>query len=169
MLLHTLELESLKETGKRWIAEIIFSSIKRVLREDLLSKKFCAQKVEAGLKVMLLLFDILLQPFIRSIKFQMLLRGVISYGTYYLSNRLIIEHKEKIIEIADEICRLSKIENHGLDAYILWHTVQMTYHKLRDRLLKASFKLITLFIGIYEYLLCYQAQNMLSLNHSLNH
>lgn len=43
----------LKETGKRWIAEIIFSSIKRVLGEDLLSKKFCAQKVEAGLKVML--------------------------------------------------------------------------------------------------------------------
>jgi hypothetical protein len=44
----------LKETGKRWIAEIIiFSSIKRVLGEDLLSKNFCAQKVEAGLKVML--------------------------------------------------------------------------------------------------------------------
>ena len=37
----------LKETGKRWIAEIIFSSIKRVLGEDLLSKNFCAQKVEA--------------------------------------------------------------------------------------------------------------------------
>jgi hypothetical protein len=43
----------LKDTGKRWIAEIIFSSIKRVLGEDLLSKKFCPQKVEAGLKVML--------------------------------------------------------------------------------------------------------------------
>lgn len=43
----------LKDAGKRWIAEIIFSSIKRVLGEDLLSKKFCAQKVEAGLKVML--------------------------------------------------------------------------------------------------------------------
>ena len=36
-----------------WIAEIIFSSIKCVLGEDLLSKKFYAQKVEAGLKVML--------------------------------------------------------------------------------------------------------------------
>jgi hypothetical protein len=35
-------------------------------------------------------FDILLQPFIQSIKLQMLLRGTISYGTYYLSNRLII-------------------------------------------------------------------------------
>ena len=33
--------------------EIVFSSIKRVLGEDLLSKKFRAQKVEAGLKVML--------------------------------------------------------------------------------------------------------------------
>ena len=43
----------LKDTGKRWIAEIVFSSIKRVLGEDLLSKKFKAQKVEAGLKVML--------------------------------------------------------------------------------------------------------------------
>ena len=44
----------LKGVGKRWIAEIIvFSSIKRVLGEYLLSKKFSAQKVEAGLKVML--------------------------------------------------------------------------------------------------------------------
>jgi hypothetical protein len=43
----------LKDAGKRWIAEIIFSSIKRFLGEDLLSKKICAQKVEAGLKVML--------------------------------------------------------------------------------------------------------------------
>ena len=43
----------LKDTGKRWIAEIVFSSIKRVFGEDLLSKKFKAQKVEAGLKVIL--------------------------------------------------------------------------------------------------------------------
>ena len=43
----------LKDTGKRWIAEIVFSSFKRVFGEDLLSKKFKAQKVEAGLKVML--------------------------------------------------------------------------------------------------------------------
>ena len=35
------------------IAEIVFSSLKRVLGEDILSKKFKAQKVEAGLKVML--------------------------------------------------------------------------------------------------------------------
>jgi DDE family transposase len=45
--------KQLKDTGRRWIAEIVFSSIKRVLGEDLLSKKFPAQKVEAGLKVML--------------------------------------------------------------------------------------------------------------------
>ena len=45
--------KQLKDAGKRWIAEIVFSSIKRVLGEDLLSKKFRAQKVEAGLKVML--------------------------------------------------------------------------------------------------------------------
>jgi len=36
-----------------WIAEVVFCSLKRVLGEDLLSKKFKAQKVEAGFKVML--------------------------------------------------------------------------------------------------------------------
>ena len=40
--------KQLKDTGRRWIAEIVFSSIKRGLGEDLLSKKFSAQKVEAG-------------------------------------------------------------------------------------------------------------------------
>ncbi|HET7390401.1 MAG TPA: IS5 family transposase [Nitrososphaeraceae archaeon] len=45
--------KQLKNTGRRWIAEIVFSSLKRVLSENLLSKKFKAQKVEAGLKVML--------------------------------------------------------------------------------------------------------------------
>jgi hypothetical protein len=46
--------KQLKDTGRRWIAEIVFSSLKRVLgEEDLLSKKFKAQKVEAGLKVIL--------------------------------------------------------------------------------------------------------------------
>jgi hypothetical protein len=43
----------IKDVGKRWIAEIVFSSIKRVLGEDLFSKKFSAQKVEVGLKIML--------------------------------------------------------------------------------------------------------------------
>ena len=45
--------KQLENVGRRWIAEIVFSSIKRVLGENLLSKKFKAQKVEAGLKVML--------------------------------------------------------------------------------------------------------------------
>ena len=36
-----------------WIAEIVFSSLKRILGEDLLSRKFKAQKIEAGLKGML--------------------------------------------------------------------------------------------------------------------
>jgi hypothetical protein len=44
--------KQLKDAGRRWTAEIVFSSIKRVLGENLLSKKFKAQKVEAGLKVM---------------------------------------------------------------------------------------------------------------------
>ncbi len=37
--------KQLKDTGRRWIAEIVFPSLKRVLCEDLLSKKFKAQKV----------------------------------------------------------------------------------------------------------------------------
>jgi len=45
--------KQLKDAGRRWIAEVVFSSIKRVLGEDLLSRKFSTQKVEAGLKVML--------------------------------------------------------------------------------------------------------------------
>jgi hypothetical protein len=45
--------KQLKDTGRRWIAETVFSLLKGVLGEDLLSKKFKAQKVEAGLKVML--------------------------------------------------------------------------------------------------------------------
>jgi hypothetical protein len=35
-------------------------------------------------------FDLVLEPFIQSIKVRMLLRGIISYGTYYLSEKLII-------------------------------------------------------------------------------
>jgi hypothetical protein len=45
--------KQLKDAGRRWIAEIVFSSIKRVLGEDLLSKKFKARKLEAGVKVIL--------------------------------------------------------------------------------------------------------------------
>jgi hypothetical protein len=45
--------KQLKDTGRRWIVEIVFSSLKRVLGEDLLSKEFKAQKIETGLKVML--------------------------------------------------------------------------------------------------------------------
>ena len=45
--------KDLKDAGRRWIAEIVFSAIKRVFGEDLLSKKFSAQKIEAGLKIML--------------------------------------------------------------------------------------------------------------------
>jgi hypothetical protein len=41
-----------QDLGRRWIAEIVFSSIKRVLGEDLFSK-FFAQRVESGLKIML--------------------------------------------------------------------------------------------------------------------
>jgi transposase len=45
--------KELKDYGKRWIAEIVFSSFKRVLGEALRSKRFLTQKAEASLKVML--------------------------------------------------------------------------------------------------------------------
>ena len=56
LLIKKLRYESCKQLndmGRRWIAEILFSSLKRVLGEDLLSKKFKAQEIEVGLKVML--------------------------------------------------------------------------------------------------------------------
>lgn len=45
--------KKMKDTGKRWIAEVVFSSLKRVLGEHLLSKKFSMQKAETALKIML--------------------------------------------------------------------------------------------------------------------
>lgn len=45
--------KQLKDAGRRWIADIVSSSPKRVLSEDILSKEFKAQEVEAGLKVIL--------------------------------------------------------------------------------------------------------------------
>ncbi len=45
--------KKLKDYGQRWIAEIVFSSFKRVLGEALRSRKFLCQKAEASLKVML--------------------------------------------------------------------------------------------------------------------
>jgi hypothetical protein len=45
--------KKLKDYGKRWIAEIVFSSFKMVLGEALRSKRFLCQKVEASFKVML--------------------------------------------------------------------------------------------------------------------
>lgn len=45
--------KELKNTGQRWIAEVVFSSLKRVLGEHLLSRKFSMQKAETALKIML--------------------------------------------------------------------------------------------------------------------
>ena len=45
--------KELKDYGKRWLVEIVFSSFKRVLGDTLRSKKFLSQKAEASLKVML--------------------------------------------------------------------------------------------------------------------
>jgi hypothetical protein len=42
-----------KGTERRWVAEIVFSSLTRVLSENLLPKKFNSQKIEVALKVML--------------------------------------------------------------------------------------------------------------------
>ena len=43
--------KKLKDTGQRWIAEVVFSLLKRVLGEHLLSRKFGMQKVETSLKI----------------------------------------------------------------------------------------------------------------------
>ena len=45
--------KELKDYGKRWIVEIVFSSFKRVLGETLRGRRFLSQKAEASLKVML--------------------------------------------------------------------------------------------------------------------
>lgn len=45
--------KSVKDYGKRWIVEIVFSAFKRVLGETLMSKSFLGQKAEATLKVIL--------------------------------------------------------------------------------------------------------------------
>ncbi len=47
------EWKGLKDAGKRWIVEIAYSALKRVLGEKLRSRRFDAQCVEAGLKVLL--------------------------------------------------------------------------------------------------------------------
>lgn len=55
-LIHTIgyyKYKKLKDTGQRWIAEVVFSSLKRVLGEHLLSRKFNMQKAETALKIML--------------------------------------------------------------------------------------------------------------------
>jgi len=45
--------KDVREYGKRWLVEIVFSSFKRVLGEALRGRRFVSQKVEASLKVML--------------------------------------------------------------------------------------------------------------------
>ena len=45
--------KELKDYGKRWLVEIVFSSFKRVLGDTLRARKFLSQKAEASLKVML--------------------------------------------------------------------------------------------------------------------
>lgn len=56
MMLDALGYEGWKEVreyGKRWLVEIVFSSFKRVLGEALRGRRFLSQKAEASLKVML--------------------------------------------------------------------------------------------------------------------
>jgi len=42
-----------KDYGQRWLVEIVFSAFKRVLGEELFSRKFSAQKIESSLKILL--------------------------------------------------------------------------------------------------------------------
>lgn len=43
----------MKDYGKKWMAEIVFSAFKRVLGDTLMARRFLSQKAEATLKVML--------------------------------------------------------------------------------------------------------------------
>ena len=45
--------KNIKHYGERWLVEIVFSAFKRVLGEELFSRRFHAQKIEASLKVLL--------------------------------------------------------------------------------------------------------------------
>jgi len=45
--------KDIKQYGRRWLVEIAFSVFKRVLGEELSSRKFSAQKTEAAFKVLL--------------------------------------------------------------------------------------------------------------------
>jgi hypothetical protein len=45
--------KSVKEYGKRWMAEVVFAAFKRVLGDTLMSRSFLSQKAEATLKVIL--------------------------------------------------------------------------------------------------------------------
>ena len=45
--------KNLKDYGQRWLVEIALSAFKRVLGEELFSRKFYAQKIEATLKILL--------------------------------------------------------------------------------------------------------------------
>ena len=56
MLVHKLGYDrwkEMKDYGRRWLVEVVFSSLKGVLGETLRAKTFASQKVEASLKVML--------------------------------------------------------------------------------------------------------------------
>ena len=45
--------KNIKHYGERWLVEIVFSAFKRVLGEELFSRRFHSQKIEAALKILL--------------------------------------------------------------------------------------------------------------------
>jgi len=45
--------KNLKDACRRWIAEIVFSASKEYLERISYQRRFSAQKIEAGLKIML--------------------------------------------------------------------------------------------------------------------
>jgi hypothetical protein len=45
--------KNLKDYGRRWLVEIVFSAFKRMLGEELFSRRFHAQKIETSLKILL--------------------------------------------------------------------------------------------------------------------
>jgi hypothetical protein len=82
-------------------------------------------------------FDLLLRPFIQSIKMRMLLRGTISYGSYYISNHLIIGealddaayYNNKLnwigVSLSPTFPKTININNINTNSAILYHSVPL--------------------------------------------
>ena len=124
--------KQLKDMGRRWIAEIVFSSLKRILGEDLLSRKFKAQKIEAGLKVMLYnKFMSFLDPIQIHLPIMKYLRSELSY---YLDHKILfISFFLYFIIVRKSVRTLRRKDQHissriPIRSHLLLECLEIHYH-----------------------------------------